>query len=102
MIIDKEQIKHIAKLAKIVLTEDELSKYEVEFNSILEYVSAINDCDVTGIEDEHNLKNYIGAKLYEDNVRQSSTSRNKILQNATENRTSAGYVKVKKKDSIID
>lgn len=97
--ITKEQVKHIAHLAKLELTEAELERFTKEFDSILEYISKIQSCDLTGIEEEHNLKKFEGKKLYADEVKKSPISKENMLRNATEGRTKNGYVRVSK---IVD
>ncbi len=94
--VTKPQIKHIASLAKLHLSDAEVDKYEVEFNAILNYVSKIDECDVSGIEFEHNLQDFKGKVLNEDVVQTSKISKEKMLQNATEGRNKNGYVRVSK------
>lgn len=69
--ISKEQVEHIAKLARIELTEKEKEKFTNELSSILSYVEKLNKVDtakikgisqVTGLEnivrdDESGVKN---------------------------------------------
>jgi aspartyl-tRNA(Asn)/glutamyl-tRNA(Gln) amidotransferase subunit C len=93
--LTKEEILHIAKLAKLELTEAELEKYSNEFNSILEYVSSIQEVDVTGIDEEHHLKDFQGSVLQEDVVRPSLPT-DKVLQNATDGRRKGSFVKTSK------
>lgn len=93
--LSKEEIKHIADLAKLKLTDNELDKFAVEFNSILDYVSQIKECDTTGIEFEHNLHNFKGSVLQEDISRVSLTT-DEVLKNATEGRSKGGYIRTSK------
>lgn len=39
----KEEIQHLAKLARIELTNAEIEKFTTEMSAILEYVSAVTD-----------------------------------------------------------
>ncbi len=95
MSVTKDQIKHIAKLAKLSLTDNELDKFVGEFNSILDYISMIKECDTTGIEFEHNLQDYQGDVLQDDVVK-PSLPREKLLQNAKDNRSKNGYIRTSK------
>jgi aspartyl-tRNA(Asn)/glutamyl-tRNA(Gln) amidotransferase subunit C len=90
-----EQIKHIANLAKLEFSDKDLEKFSVEFNSILDYISLIKECDTTGIEFEHNLNNFKGEVLQED-VARLSLDREKVLLNATEGRNKSGYIRTSK------
>jgi aspartyl-tRNA(Asn)/glutamyl-tRNA(Gln) amidotransferase subunit C len=93
--VTKEEIKHIASLAKLSFSDSELAKFENEFNEILSYVSKIQECDVSGIEFEHNMQEFIGDILQEDTVK-PSLSREKVLQNATKNRNNGKYIRTSK------
>jgi len=48
--ITKEEVEHIAKLARIRLSEDEKEKMTSELGAILAYVSKLNEIDTTGVE----------------------------------------------------
>lgn len=48
--ISKEEVKHVAKLARLELTEEEVNKYSQQLGSILEYVEQMNEIDTNGIE----------------------------------------------------
>lgn len=48
--ISKEQVEHIAKLARIELTEEEKEKFTKELSSILDYVEQLNKVDVAKIK----------------------------------------------------
>ena len=43
-------IKHIAKLARIELSEQEEEKYKNELSSILDFVNKLNEVDTEGVE----------------------------------------------------
>ena len=44
------QVEHIAKLARIELTEKEKEKFSAELSSILDYVEKLNQVDTKNIE----------------------------------------------------
>ena len=89
--LTKEEIKHIASLAKLELLDSELERFDKEFNDILGYVSMINECDTTGIEFEHNLEDYNDTALQEDTPKKGLTTL-EALMNATEGRSKGGFV----------
>ncbi len=45
-----EQVKHIAKLARIELTEQEKKKFTKEFSAILDYIERLKSCDTSKVE----------------------------------------------------
>jgi len=48
--IDKEQVKHIAKLARLRLKEDEVAKYQQDLSEILDYFSILKKVNTEGTE----------------------------------------------------
>lgn len=46
MNIDKEQIKHLAWLARIELRDEELNIYEEQINKIIDYLNILDEADV--------------------------------------------------------
>jgi aspartyl-tRNA(Asn)/glutamyl-tRNA(Gln) amidotransferase subunit C len=96
--VDKDAIKKVAELAKLTFTESELENISGEFNQIIEYVSQVQACDVSGIDEQHNLDAYADKVLEEDQVRDTQTSSTDLLQNATDGRQKNGYIVVKGKN----
>lgn len=48
--LTKEQVLHIAKLARLRLTEEEMAKMPTELSSILQYVEMLNEVITDGVE----------------------------------------------------
>jgi aspartyl-tRNA(Asn)/glutamyl-tRNA(Gln) amidotransferase subunit C len=48
--ITSEQVRHVAKLARLALDEQQLAKYAAQLESILAYVAKLQQVDVSGIE----------------------------------------------------
>ncbi|HEY8666421.1 MAG TPA: Asp-tRNA(Asn)/Glu-tRNA(Gln) amidotransferase subunit GatC [Tepidisphaeraceae bacterium] len=48
--ITPEQVRQVAKLARLALSPDELAKLTPQLESILEYVDKISQLDVTNVE----------------------------------------------------
>lgn len=48
--ISKEEVKHIAGLARIGLDEEEIEKYAKDLSSILDWVEQLKEVDVVGVE----------------------------------------------------
>ena len=47
--ISMDEVKHVAKLARLSMSDEETEKYRNDLNSILDYVAALEDIDTTGI-----------------------------------------------------
>ncbi len=50
MSVTLENVKNIAELARLQITEDMLESYRGHMNEILEYVDKLNEIDTEGIE----------------------------------------------------
>lgn len=50
MKIDEAQIKHLANLAKLDITEEEVQRYAEQLSSVLEYIGKLNELDTKDIE----------------------------------------------------
>ncbi|PSB03553.1 Asp-tRNA(Asn)/Glu-tRNA(Gln) amidotransferase subunit GatC [Merismopedia glauca] len=48
--IDREQVRKVALLARLNLTEAEEAQLTVQIGNILEYVEHLSELDVTGVE----------------------------------------------------
>ncbi len=48
--IDKQTVEHVAKLARVNLTEEEIRKFSKEFSDILDLFSSLKDVDTKGVE----------------------------------------------------
>jgi aspartyl-tRNA(Asn)/glutamyl-tRNA(Gln) amidotransferase subunit C len=48
--IEREQVEHVAKLARLKLTEDEVERMASELSGILEHVEKISELDLEGVE----------------------------------------------------
>src|SRR3954471_18430307 len=90
--ITLEDVKHVAKLARLSLSGADLKKFETQLGSILDYVAKIQQADVTNVEPmAHALP--IKNVLREDVV-EPSLPLEKVLQNAPE--TDGPFFKVPK------
>lgn len=45
-----DDIRHVARLARLSLTEDELKSFESDLNNILRYVEQLREVDTEGVE----------------------------------------------------
>ena len=52
--ISRDEVAHLAKLARLALTDAELDSYAGQLDAILTYVSQIQAVDVTGVEPTDN------------------------------------------------
>ena len=48
--ISKEQVEHVAKLARLSLTEEETDLYSKQLSKILDYIDQLNEVKTDGVE----------------------------------------------------
>ncbi|MEK9135030.1 MAG: Asp-tRNA(Asn)/Glu-tRNA(Gln) amidotransferase subunit GatC [Patescibacteria group bacterium] len=48
--LSAEEVKHIAKLARLGLTEKEVEKYQKDLSDILGYVEKLKEVNIEGVE----------------------------------------------------
>ena len=49
MAISREQVLHVAKLARLALSEEELERFSEQLNAILEAVGKVSELDLTDV-----------------------------------------------------
>jgi aspartyl-tRNA(Asn)/glutamyl-tRNA(Gln) amidotransferase subunit C len=49
-VIDREQVLHVARLARLRLSDEEVERMAGELSAILEHVERINELDLDGVE----------------------------------------------------
>jgi aspartyl-tRNA(Asn)/glutamyl-tRNA(Gln) amidotransferase subunit C len=80
MPVSSEQVRHIAKLARIAMSEEELARLEPELNNILGWVEQLAEVDTDGVEP---LTAVINQKLrLRDDVVNDGNIRDEVLANA--------------------
>jgi aspartyl-tRNA(Asn)/glutamyl-tRNA(Gln) amidotransferase subunit C len=91
--ISEEEVKHIAKLARLGLTQVEVKKMQKELSSILDYIKKLKKVDVSKIESStHPIKIENIMRKDEESKRPKVKSQG-LLELAPEKK--AGYLKVK-------
>jgi aspartyl-tRNA(Asn)/glutamyl-tRNA(Gln) amidotransferase subunit C len=59
MELKKEDVAHIAKLARLAITEEETTMFQEQLSSILGYVETLQSVDTEGIEPmEHSIETH--------------------------------------------
>jgi aspartyl-tRNA(Asn)/glutamyl-tRNA(Gln) amidotransferase subunit C len=49
-VIDRDQVLHVARLARLELTDEELDRMANELSGILDHVERMNELDLEGVE----------------------------------------------------
>ena len=82
MSVTSEQVRHIANLARIAMSDEELERFVPELNNILGWVEQLGEVDTSGVEP---LTAVIDQKLrLRDDAVTDGNRREDILANAPE------------------
>jgi aspartyl-tRNA(Asn)/glutamyl-tRNA(Gln) amidotransferase subunit C len=91
--LSKEEVQHIAKLARLELSEAELEKYKTDLSSILDYVTQLQELDVSLVQPTSHavpLENI----MREDEIQRETPERiNALLESAPHKER--GYIRTK-------
>jgi aspartyl-tRNA(Asn)/glutamyl-tRNA(Gln) amidotransferase subunit C len=80
MKITREEVVHVADLARLEFTEEEISRFTSQLSSILEYVEQLSELELEGVEPMAHVQDVVNA-LRDDAVK-PSLSREAVLANA--------------------
>jgi aspartyl-tRNA(Asn)/glutamyl-tRNA(Gln) amidotransferase subunit C len=78
--IDRDQVLHVAKLARLKLTDDEVDRMSGELSKILEHVETMNELDLEGVEPTSHVVDL--TNVLREDVPRPSLSREKGLEQA--------------------
>ena len=91
--LSKEEVKHIAKLARLGLSDKEIGKFQKELSSILDYVEKLKKVDVSGVQaTSHPLE--VKNVVREDKPRKWEVESERLVKMAPDKKE--GHIKVKK------
>ena len=48
--LSRDQVLHVARLARLELTDDEIERYAGELSKVLDYIEKISELDLSGVE----------------------------------------------------
>ena len=86
-----EEVKKIAQLARIELSEKEVEKFQKELSTILDYVEELKQVDVSGLEEVAQVTGLVNVQRPDKVV--DHANREEIFSQAPEMKD--GYFKVK-------
>jgi aspartyl-tRNA(Asn)/glutamyl-tRNA(Gln) amidotransferase subunit C len=88
--ITREEVLHVAKLARLALTEEEIERFRGQLSAILEAVGKVSELDLEGVPPTSHPLDLVN--VYADDEPQPSLSREEALANAPE--TEGGFFAV--------
>ena len=92
MKISTEDVKHVAKLARLRFTDEEITPFTKQFNDILEYFTKLKDIDTSRIDPSTHAVTI--TNVYREDAVKGSISKEQALKNAPD--AENGYYKVPK------
>ena len=88
--LTKEEVKHVAHLARLAITEEEAEKFADQLGKITEFAEQLNELDTTNVEPTSHVLPLVNV-LRED-VAKEGLAREKVMLNVKEQE--AGQIKV--------
>ncbi|WLR42287.1 Asp-tRNA(Asn)/Glu-tRNA(Gln) amidotransferase subunit GatC [Bacillus carboniphilus] len=55
--ISKDQVKHVAHLARLAVTEEEAEMFTKQLDAIIDFAEQLNELDTTNVEPTHHVLN---------------------------------------------
>jgi len=90
--ISKQEVEHVAKLARLELSEQEKEQLTDQLSNILTYVETLNSIDTKGVEPTSHVLDI--KNVMRDDVAKPSLTQEQALANAPDK--AAGHFKVPK------
>jgi aspartyl-tRNA(Asn)/glutamyl-tRNA(Gln) amidotransferase subunit C len=78
--IDRDQVLHVARLARIELSEEEIARMPPELSKILEHVETMNEIDLEGVEPTSHVVDLVN--VLRDDVPRPSMPHDQALEQA--------------------
>ena len=78
--IDRDQVLHVAKLARLKVTDDEVDRMAEELSKILEHVETMNELDLEGVEPTSHVVDL--TNVLREDVPRPGLPREKALEHA--------------------
>jgi len=79
-VIEREQVLHVARLSRLKLADEEVSRLETELSSILDHVDRLAEIDIEGVEPTSHVVPL--ENVLRDDVPRPSLDREVALQQA--------------------
>ena len=93
IMISQEDVKNIAKLARLGITNNEAEKFQKDLSAILDFIEKLKEVNVDNVEATTNVTGLENKTRQDQGEKKEEKTRKNILANAPE--TKDGYVKVK-------
>ena len=90
MAISEEQVKHVAKLAKLSFSDDELHEFTSQLGKIIDMVETLEEVDTEGVPFTSNVAETIN--VMREDIAAEGWNRQELMRNVPESED--GFIKV--------
>jgi len=90
--LTKDDVLKLAQLSMISLSEEEVSKFQVELDEIVSYINMLSSADVSGLEPTNQVTGLVNV-MREDEIKKT-VSADELLKNLPDREDN--YIKVKR------
>jgi len=91
--VNADEVRRLASLSRIQLTDDEVEQYAKEIEKILGYVSQLQSADVNGVEPTSQVTGLVNVTR-PDEIKDYGVSKKQLLDLAPDQED--GYIKVRR------
>ena len=88
--ISKEQVKHVANLARLEVTEEEAEKLQKELDEIITFAELLNELDTDQVDPTYHVLEM--KNVFREDIPQSGLPQETVLKNAPDHQD--GQIKV--------
>lgn len=94
MALERKDIEHIAKLARLDLTEEELEKYGQQLSGVLDYIDQLREVDTENVEPTAQVTGL--SNVFRDDEIKVWNDEERLAAINESHDTEEGFVKVRK------
>ena len=105
--VTRENVEHIAKLARLDFSDGEYDKLTTDMNNVLGYIDQLKELDVSNVEPLENINESVEKNVFRADISAPSLSTEEALKNAP--KAADGYFlvpkvieRVKKDKAVVD
>lgn len=88
--ISNEQVKHVANLARLEITEDEAERFTKQLDAIITFAEQLNELDTTNVEPTYHVLDM--KNVFREDIKEKGLPREAVLKNAPDHQE--GQIKV--------
>jgi aspartyl-tRNA(Asn)/glutamyl-tRNA(Gln) amidotransferase subunit C len=88
--ISNEQVKHVANLARLEISEDEVERFTKQLDAIITFAEQLNELDTTNVEPTYHVLDM--KNVFREDIKEKGLPREEVLKNAPDHQE--GQIKV--------